>query len=499
MTESFEWNRPDLNWAHFHSLANLLSLRNGGQAEPAAFFEAILEQDREIRDDGDEDSHSVNTDVVNQISDSGHSKLKRRFLDGLAGLAANEEGGKAVACSAMKEAEDDVVIWLARNGGFSGEDKRVFDSIAELLSSMSCGKVQEFEYLLWKEMVSYHGRRIKQHYIPNLRSSFKAYDAVPARNIANAAAYNPDPQSGISVLRNLLFDNPFGSADVFEKHANLIVASYNLRRTRSVEEVLNNSTYATRESKRLWQRICLLSRLRAAYQNFLDIAQTLPSFAQVKFVLVPLLVAPPNPPQPPLTLKQTFRILDLNLDDTTREAVLTKVCKATETGKKFANLQKQKPYVHAEVQMMVFLAANEPINSKFLPYLGCSKLSCFMCNQFLQAYGLCSTRGCHGRLFKPWTVPSADRLLPGHADRIARALTSVQEHVKNKLRESVKSHVRLERTSVVGGSSIAREQPEDNSSRRSQIDELEKKATHARVAASFRSHPSYQEALTETD
>lgn len=352
--------------------------------------------------------------------------------------------------------------------------------------------VQEFEYLLWKEMVSYHGRRIKQHYIPNLRSSFKAYDAVPARNIANAAAYNPDPQSGISVLRNLLFDNPFGSADVFEKHANLIVASYNLRRTRSVEEVLNNSTYATRESKRLWQRICLLSRLRAAYQTFLDIAQTLPSFAQVKFVLVPLLVAPPNPPQPPLTLKQTFRILDLNLDDTTREAVLTKVCKATETGKKFANLQKQKPYVHAEVQMMVFLAANEPINSKFLPYLGCSKLSCFMCNQFLQAYDLCSTRGCHGRLFKPWTVPSADRLLPGHADRIARALTSVQEHVKNKLRESVKSHVRLERTSVVGGSSIAREQPEDNSSRRSQIDELEKKATHARVAASFRRSASYQ-------
>ena len=142
--------------------------------------------------------------------------------------------------------------------------------------------------------------------------------------------------------------------------------------------------------------------------------------------------------------------------------------------------------------MMVFLAANEPINSKFFPYLGCSKLSCFMCNQFLQAYGLCSTRGCHGRLFKPWTVPSADRLLPGHADRIARALTSVQEHVKNKLRESVKSHVRLERTSVVGGSSIAREQPEDNSSRRSQIDELEKKATHARVAASFRRSASYQ-------
>jgi hypothetical protein len=140
MTEFFDWNHSNLNWAHFHSLANLLSLRNGGQAEPAALFEAVLEQGGEIRDDGDEDALSVDTAVVDQISDSGHSKLKRRFLDCLAGLAANERGGKAVACSAMKEAEDSVVIWLARNNGFLDEDKRVFDIFAELLSSLSCDK-----------------------------------------------------------------------------------------------------------------------------------------------------------------------------------------------------------------------------------------------------------------------------------------------------------------------------------------------------------------------
>jgi hypothetical protein len=138
MTEFFDWNRPGLNWAHFHSLANLLSLRNGGQAEPAALFDTVLEQDWKIHDDGGEDSLSVNTALLNQISDSGHSRLKKGFLDGLAGFAANEKGGKAVACSAMKEGEDDVVIWLARNDGFSDEDQHVFDRLAELLDSSSC-------------------------------------------------------------------------------------------------------------------------------------------------------------------------------------------------------------------------------------------------------------------------------------------------------------------------------------------------------------------------
>jgi hypothetical protein len=335
-------------------------------------------------------------------------------------------------------------------------------------------------------MVSYHSRRIKQDYISDLRLSFKAYDAAPARNIVGAAAYDPDPKDTMSVLRNLLFGSPLGDTSIFEKHANLVLASYGLRQTRSVEEMLNNSAYATSRSKRLWQSICLCSRLRVAYCTFIEIVQTLPSFARVKFVLVPRPIAPTNPSQPPLTLKQTFKILDLYLNDATREEVLVKNCKAAETGKKFASLQKQKPYVHAEVQMLMFLAANEPTNSDLFPYFGCSKLSCFMCSQFLQAYGRFTTRGCHGRLFKPWTVPCANRLLQGHADRITRALVSVQNEIKKKLKDPVKSHVRHERTSIVGGSSIMGERPDGSSLRRSQIDQLRMKSEYERVAESFR-------------
>jgi hypothetical protein len=138
MSESFDWNYPGLNWSHFHSLANLLSLRSGGQAEPSSLSDTVLEEDWDPDDNGDTDAPSINTRFAHQISDSGHGTLKRRFLDCLAEFAANKKGGTAVACSAMKEAEDNVVIWIARNEGFSDVDKPVFDKLGKVLGSLSC-------------------------------------------------------------------------------------------------------------------------------------------------------------------------------------------------------------------------------------------------------------------------------------------------------------------------------------------------------------------------
>ena len=140
MSEKFDWNYPGLNWSHFHSLANLLSLRNGGQAEPSSLSDTLLEEEWDPDDNGDEDggAPSMDTGFAHQISDSGHGRLKRRFLDCLAEFAANKKGGTAVACSAMKEAEDNVTIWITRNEGFSDVDKLSFDKLGKLLSSLSC-------------------------------------------------------------------------------------------------------------------------------------------------------------------------------------------------------------------------------------------------------------------------------------------------------------------------------------------------------------------------
>ena len=117
--------------------------------------------------------------------------------------------------------------------------------------------------------------------------------------------------------------------------------------------------------------------------------------------------------------------------------------------------------------MLLFLNINvsSRSGSDLFPYLGCSKLSCFMCDRFIQSLGKFKTRGCHGRLFKPWTVPSLDRLLPGQASQVSKTLISVQREVRKKLTASVEGHIRHERTSVVGERSILGERQEEHSQR----------------------------------
>lgn len=80
----------------------------------------------------------MDTRFAHQISDSGNGRLKQRFLDFLAEFAANKKGGTLVACSFIKEAEDNVVIWISGNEAFSDVDKLAFDELGKMLGSLVC-------------------------------------------------------------------------------------------------------------------------------------------------------------------------------------------------------------------------------------------------------------------------------------------------------------------------------------------------------------------------
>ena len=342
------------------------------------------------------------------------------------------------------------------------------------------------EIPLWEEMVLYHQNRIEHSYIPNLRASFKAYDAVRRRSDTSTLENSSVSDAALSVLRTLLFDHNTNGISTLEKHTRLVISLYNLRRTRNIEEVLYSSPSATSRSKSLWLDICLLARLRVAFQNFKDIALTLPSFEQVTINLVLCPLPPANPSQCPLNLKQTFGILQLDLGPATTKAILGQNWTVAKNERNFAKRQKQRPSIHAEVQMLMSLNTNESSISSLIPYFGCSKLSCFLCHRFVESYGRFTTRGCHGRLFKPWTVPGGDRLLPGRADLTAKALILVQKEVKEKLKASVEGHIPHERTSVIGGSSIFGLQQEERSQRQIQIAQLRMKTEQDRVAEMFK-------------
>ena len=139
MSAKFDWTYPGLEWSRFHALATLLSMRNGGQAEPPFLPDKIADDDWSANEHENQDTESVDTSSPHQITDSGYGRLKRRFLDSLAEFAANKKGGAAVACTAMREGESSVEIWIARNEGFSDVDQFTFDRLGEMLASLFYG------------------------------------------------------------------------------------------------------------------------------------------------------------------------------------------------------------------------------------------------------------------------------------------------------------------------------------------------------------------------
>jgi hypothetical protein len=339
---------------------------------------------------------------------------------------------------------------------------------------------------LWEEMVLFQRNRIEQDYIPGLRASFKAYDAVRTQNNTKAPLCTTTFDATLSVLRDLLFDHNFDRLDNAERYARLAVKCHHLRQITDVQKVLYSSSGATPKSKSLWLSICSFARLRIAFRSFEDAAVTLPSFKQVSMILVPRPIVPTDLSRCLFSLDQTFGVLKLKLNPATTKAVLGQNWTVEKVKREFAKRQKQRLNVHAEVQMLMYLNTEESAASRPFLYFGCSKLCCFMCNHFLNAYGRFATRGCHGRLFRPWTVPAMSNLLPSRADRITKALVSVQKEVRKKLKVSVDVHLRLERTSVVGKESVSTTDQDQRSNRQLQIDRLRMKAERDRVGELFR-------------
>ncbi|PVH95836.1 hypothetical protein DM02DRAFT_689266 [Periconia macrospinosa] len=469
MEETCNSNYPGLNWSHFHSLANLLSLRNGGQAEASSLSDTVLDEDYSSDISDDEGTISVNTFRAHRIAGSGHGKLKQKFLDCLAEFAANKKGGTAVACSAMRESEDSVSIWIARNEGFSEADEHVFIAL-EMLLSDSPYSGANLDVRLWEELVSYHQSRIESSYIPDLRASFKALEAGPRKTPPDTTCEIPDPAAALSILRGLLFDPIMNDESTLDRYARLVIATYELRRSSNMERMLNSSESASSKSRKLWANICLLARLRVAFETFKETALTLPSFTHITIALVPRPPAPASPPHRLISLKEAFGILGLDTVQETVQAVMGQNWTLARIEREFKKRQRQKLNIHAEVQLLLHLNTITKLTPGIFPYIGCSKLCCFMCHSFIQSYGSFTTRGSHGRLFRPWTIPSTNGLLPEQTKRIIGTIISVQSEVVKKLVAPVASKVRHERTSVFGGSSVMGTQHDEISAKRAQID-----------------------------
>ncbi|KAE8382272.1 hypothetical protein BDV26DRAFT_15470 [Aspergillus bertholletiae] len=485
MSESFDWAFPGLNQHQFISSANLLALRNGGQVEPAcSLYDS--DDDKEENDNLNDasDTGSVNTNHVQQISDSGHSKLKRKFLDCLAELAANDKGARFVACSGMREREDEVTLWISRNEGFRASDYGAFGRLGVLLGKLaSTNGESQYAAEMWREMLTYYGSRLASTYIPNVRSSLKDCEYL-------FHGHQNDEFSPVRLrlleFHKLVFETNSPDQALMDRQSVLATRAYELRMMKLVRELLQTSSHSTPRTKKLWEGICFLGRLRMAFETFNNIALNLPSFKKVTIIPVPREIATQKALPSPLNLEQTFDLLNVSLDASTVKKVIGQRWTVPKAKQSFGGLQKQKLNVHAEMQMILHLSKTEEMFDRLFPYFGCSKYSCFMCWHFLQAYSKIRTRGCHGRLFKPWSVPQVSGMTPGSPEKTSKALIQLQERLKKELKAEIKKGISQEKTSVVGGSSVFTNYDAGSARRKAEIERMRMKSEQDRVAEAFR-------------
>ncbi|GMG42479.1 unnamed protein product [Aspergillus oryzae var. brunneus] len=410
MNEQFTWTSPNLNQHHFITFANLLALRNGGQVEPASSpHDSEEKEEEEDNPNNTNDADSINTTQVHQISDSGNTKLKRKFLDCLAELAANDKGAR----SSLKDC-----VHLFRDDQGDG-----FTTIRQ----------------------------------------------------------------GLLAFQNLIFDGNTPGQVMTDRHSILVIKAYELRMMKPVRDLLQTSPHSTPRTKKLWENICFLGRLKVAFETFIKIALNLPSFKQVTIIPIPRDIGTQKALKSPLNLGQAFNLLDIPLDPSTVKKVIGHKWTFAKAKDSFRDLQKQKLNVHAEVQMILYLSKGRQTFDGLFQYFGCSKYSCFMCWHFLQAHSKIGTRGCHGRLFKPWSIPEVSGMTPGSWEKISNALIQLQRRLKKELKAEIKKGISQEKTSVVGGSSIFTNHDPNSARRKADIERMRIKAEQNRVAEAFKS------------
>ena len=106
----------------------------------------------------------------------------------------------------------------------------------------------------------------------------------------------------------------------------------------------------------------------------------------------------------------------------------------------FHNIRIKRCHVHAEIQLVDDHENRQKesvIKWRVHPYIGCSKLCCYLCHSFLRHHGFFQYRGTHWKVKPQWMVPEVFQSQPAAMvfERIIRLTYSeVSEHVRSIMR-----------------------------------------------------------------
>ncbi|KAJ7600425.1 hypothetical protein C8J56DRAFT_1156816 [Mycena floridula] len=399
MVSGFHWHEG-LDQPFFNALTSILSLRNDGTLEPPTRF--TLDDILQLA--------GGSADSTSRPEISHLDVLTRRFLDRLAELASRQKGAERVSCTALKEEKVKVRIWVTMNNGFDEMDRIFFQKLEILLNAVaSAGDISAFHATsdeLWRAMLDFYRPRLAE-YAADLRLWLT--DIPTWRQRLPLSLLQTEPYCSILELYQLSLTNGDG-------YAALVNKSYQLTRRSNDRQVTHQ--ICDQIHRKLWVGLCWMGQLETARRTFVDIARRKWRSHTITIECSRETFRPSIPPSP-LTLRETISrissVIGRRPESHPRDSTSD-----------FMAVQRKERHVHAEIQMLLLLLQKEIVMDGSALYLGCSKRSCFLCWHLLQKYRGATTRGCHGRLFPRWTIPSVIGLTSRTVERLKAAVQDLQ-------------------------------------------------------------------------
>ncbi|KAL1610746.1 hypothetical protein SLS60_002416 [Paraconiothyrium brasiliense] len=193
---------------------------------------------------------------------------------------------------------------------------------------------------------------------------------------------------------------------------NLVIAAFGLWRTVQTRTSFKASIarmFPASKARSVAERALLfLCRIKYAQEVFIEAAESIPAFRKINIVPIPWeRDASRNLDRRTVAPTQVLERLEIPV-----ETHWTEMLQSPKAQARYSYLRAGPRHMHAEMQMAQHVDCIEASGAEgageLYPYVGCSKLCCYLCCCFLLAYRRFGFRGTHMGLTNMWLAPVVD-------------------------------------------------------------------------------------------
>lgn len=396
-----------------------------------------------------------NDDVDIGDEDSAARKARRDYIKNLALLCDYDKGGPTVTAIAIQKMLQNLVYWVASNGGTTNRIAKFLREVLDMLSEMHDMNTEISEKLLHKS-INFNARTIKK-YSSSLRSAAaKCILYVSRQRSSSEQSTSAEHLSTHIELLQSMLPALQDMIDKNDPHA-LCEFAYEQSRTSTMTALFALASKAGSSPAEKGQKsekdelegmrhfIGRLAAYRYAVMQIVEFARSSPWILE-KAIIRPCRAAEQSAVPPISTtfdfediVNRVLLVTDQEMKHTLLENmpsdVLNKMHKVLD--------ENFKPKLHAE---LILLEAMWREKAEFVggdKFIGCSKPACYCCYEYIRLHpsGM-ALPASHSKTYRNWRLPNTSQT-PNRSDHIASSsiprdmLTMLMPIIRNRAIESI--------------------------------------------------------------